>query len=288
MSRDEEECLASDGLIARKGGAHAELKLAWLETFLAHALAATKSMRDRAYIDLFAGPGITIPKNGGLEIPAGALRALQAVAHGKNGVATFTEAHLLNLDPGHSEALRARVDSLPDRKISRDMIYHHVGDANLLVRDVLSRVRDGYVLAFVDPESASQLPWSTIEALRSQGHNHIDAYILYPWGQSIRRRAVDQPGILDEFYGTEEWREIDREFPTDAQRHDRSRAHRELYLRRLGGLWKHAIPVREVTREQTQQNLYHMLYATDHPDARKIAAGVVKAFEKRHAQPRLL
>lgn len=284
--RESDDPIGSDGLPVRVGGSYAELKLGWLDEFCAHALSATQTMPDRAYLDLFAGPGRTIARDTSEEIDAGAIRAIRSVAVGRSGAA-FTDAHLINLEPAHVSALDARVAAMSDRQVASERIFSYEGDANAIISDVMGGIRKrGYVLAFVDPESASQLPWTTIQALRSQGHSSVDVYMLYPWGMDIRRNTGLRPEVIDRFYGTEEWRKIDERYPTERQRNDRSREYRDLYLRRLRTTWRYAFEVRNVTL-RGQQNLYYMLYATDNAAGRDIAEGVTRAMEKRLEQPSL-
>lgn len=280
--------IAQDGLVAREGGAYALLKHGWMEAYLSAALNATKTKIDRAYVDLFAGPGIAIDKHSNEETPAGALRALTATGGGSNVGSAFTEAHFVNLDPRHHAALQQRVSGASECRIPREHIHHWNGDANQMVTTVMQAIpQRGYAFVFADPETAGQLPWSTVSKLTAQDHRSVDLYLLFPWGMDVRRNLENNPDTMDAFFGTQEWRSIDAAFPTDAFRVERATALRNHYLDRLRTRWSFAFdPVKVNLRGD--QNLYYMLFATNNPAGQRIAEGVSAAIAKRSPQIPLL
>jgi len=277
-------------------GEYSELKLTWLDRYLPYALNATRTKLDRAYIDLFAGPGRSIfgPDHQRQESESGALRALCTRGPGPNG-AGFTSAYLVNLDPAHHAALEERICRIPDAALAipRSAIHCVLADANICLPTLLGSIPTrGYAFVFVDPENAGQFPWTTVEALLSQGHQSIDLYLLFPWGMDLRRQlpwgplTAENERSQSEFYGCEAWREIAACYQTDAFRNERSRDMRALYLARLRSRWAYALEVQAVPR-RGEQNLYYMLFASSNEAGRRIAEGVVKAIRKSAEQTSL-
>lgn len=287
MSGDD-DCMGTDGLPARKGGQYAALKLGWLDEYLRGALTATQGMIGRNYVDLFAGPGLSVVKGTSEETPGGAMVAVSSRGKGKLGRG-FDSCHFVNLDPAHDAALRARVGRLPDAELTvpRERIHYWHRDANAAVSDVMQRlpVRD-YNFVFADPENARQLPWSTVEALKLQGHQAVDLYVLFPWGMHIRRQMAAQPRVFDDFFGTDAWRDILARHRMFGQRVERARAMRDLYLTQLRRHWVYAQEVLPVNL-RGDQNLYWMLFASSHKAGSDICAGAAAAMRKRSHQGEL-
>jgi len=282
---------ASDGILARSGHFYAGRKLAWLDTFLAYALTVTQDNPDRIFVDLFAGPGRSVVAHPPMEMSGGAIRTLRTCANGKSGAA-LTATHCVNLNRRHHDALVERIRRLPDDEclVPRDKIHLHHADANEIVRPLMKGLPpQSYTLVFADPESAQQLPWETIKAIRQAGPERVDLYMLFPYGMDITRNmpwgklTQEQQAVHDGFFGTERWRDVVAQFTTNSRRRERRRAVMDFYLGRLRSLWKHAIIVEDVAL-RGDQNLYYMLFASRHDVAERIAAGVTTAKKKAIGQ----
>lgn len=274
---------APDGLPARVGGPYVEDKLGWLGDYLTSALSATTRKLDREYLDLFAGPGLTIDPDTANLYPSGALRAVVARAPGTGGVA-FTRARLVNVNPDHTSALQHRISAAP-LALPVERIECITADSNASVAQLLQGIHpQAYVFAFADPENPAQLPFDTLRQLRAHGHQSIDLYLLFPWGMGIRRmipwgRTIGptEERILNDFYGTEEWHAIVSSHATAGRRRERSLALRRLYMRQIESLgWPRVSEAAQVN-QVGDRNLYWMLFATGHEAGDRIARGVSAA-----------
>lgn len=281
--------IAADGLPARENGQWAETKLLFLETFGPPAIDATATKVRRVYIDLFAGPGINVNKHRpDHQFESGALRILRMVGAARPDLA-FTDVVLVNLEAGDQAALAARIELMAAHGqlvVPRDRIELVHGDANDVIPGILRKFHLlDYLLVFADPENPSQWPWSSVSALRAQGHHSVDLYTLLPLEMGIRRllhftagERIDNDHIITAFFGCELWRPIVGQRKTEAQSMDMLRRLEELYVARLRNLWKHADRVVAVKRIEGQ-GLYRMIFASDHEAGQKIAA-----WARKHAE----
>jgi three-Cys-motif partner protein len=194
----------------------------------------------------------------------------------------FTHAVLVNKDKDDQTALIERVERL------RRLGTCHVPEAQTeFLRDdanhVVHRIMRGintkaYALVFADITRPSHWKWNSVRALRSHGHVSVDLYMLFPLNMAINRmtsfnsRTVYESGpVLDEFFGTEDWRRLVAERQTDAQSRALRRALLDLYMERLRALgWAHVLVAREV-RRTGEVGLYRMIYASNHPAGGRIA-----------------
>jgi hypothetical protein len=106
----------------------------------------------------------------------------------------------------------------------------------------------------------------------------VDLYLLYPLFMAINRMTSVNPRtltesapVLDEFYGTEEWKQLAADRQTDAQSPALRRALLKLYMDRLRALgWAHVLVARDI-RRTGDAGLYQMIYASNHPAGGRIA-----------------
>jgi three-Cys-motif partner protein len=138
-----------------------------------------------------------------------------------------------------------------------------------------------YALVVADITAPSQLPWSSIQRLKSQGHESVDLYMLFPLAMGLNRMLgydVVTAAALDAFYGTEEWRPIYDARRTDRQSAEMRRQMLDLYIRRLRtvGRWKHAFEVRDVKRTGNA-GLYRMLFASNDPAGERLGRWAVES-----------
>jgi three-Cys-motif partner protein len=277
---------SGDGLRARKNGAWAKEKLSFLDEFVPAALQATGGgkhpKQQRWYIDLFAGPGRNVDERSGEEFEGSAIRVLPMSATVDKRV-HFTHATIVNKNAEDHAALLSRVERLRATgriPVPRANVKDLLADANQVVHRVIKEVDPrAYVLVVADITAPKQLPWSTVKALRSHGHQSVDLYMLFPLGMAINRmlsfntETVEQSArVLTDFFGTEDWRPLVEGRRTNAQSPELRRDVLELYLSRLRGLgWAYAFVARDVQRVG-EADLYKMLYASNHPAGGSIAS----------------
>jgi three-Cys-motif partner protein len=286
--------LASDGLIARVSGAWARGKLSYLDDFVPPALKATETKMQRYYVDLFAGPGLNIEKETGEEFHGSPLRALQLTAVREQQL-RFTHAYLVNKSRKCNEALRARVHRAMDEggiTMPKKHAQFLAADANQVVGRILREIHtDAYVFLVADIERPSHWPWSSVRALHSQGHRSIDLYLLFPLHMAINRMIAYKTeateasaSALTTFFGTEQWRDVAAERFTGSQSPRLRERILELYVGRLRDEgWAHVKVVREI-RRSGQQELYRMIFATNHPAGDRIADWSAAQPDKRSGQ----
>lgn len=278
-----EPILAADGLRARESGAWAEVKLAFLDHFCPPAIQATARKRQRYYVDLFAGPGINVPRAGGTEFEGSPLRVLRYRGRPREDL-SFTHAAFVNADPRDHEALTTRVERLVEAgqsRIPRENIQFIPGDANNKVAELFQQIpMQAYAFVFADMEKPKQWPWESMRRLRAFGHTSVDLYMLLPLDMALMRlfsyaenRRKPYARVLTAFLGTEAWRDLVKRRPTTAQSKQLQKEIVELYLEQLRTLWREAGEMVDVYL-RGRQRLYKMLFASDHPAGKRIAEWV--------------
>lgn len=290
--------IASDGLRARENRAYARAKLDYMRRYLIRGLAVAGRKPQRVYVDLFAGPGLNVDKRTRDEFQSGALEALQLTGDDSLG-APFTDAYLVNLDPGDHAALEARIERLNAAgklRVARPRIHTIPADANVALPWIMQQIDPrAFVFVFADLEGISQFPFTSVQALRhTKNHQSVDLYVLLPLQMDINRNlpyeGPIEPSVIDNmdaFFGTDRWREAHRRHRiTPAQGRELRKALEDIYLEQLRTIWTAASCVQRVHLEG-QRALYHMLLATSHPAAQRLAQGVARATERDTGQMRL-
>jgi len=148
------------------------------------------------FIDLLAGPGLTIDRHTQKEFPGSALIAL-------NTMPRFDRLYLGDLLKTNVAALRAR---LGDEAARVDI---KAADCNIRVHEVVQQVSSRALgLAFVDP-AGFEVHFSTLRALAQR---QIDVLLLFPSGIGIARNlqqfARETHSAMDDFWGGRQWREL--------------------------------------------------------------------------------
>ncbi len=190
---------ASDGLLARKGGAWTREKLEYLRKYAqAFTTAMTPKKRagrwsDLVYVDLLCGPGINIDDRG--EFSGSPLIAINT--------RPFFDRIFLS-DASHSTvgALKRRI---PVEK--QDRVSCEVGKCQDIAASTVHKIsRDALVLAFVDPQGF-EVPFSVLRELASR---RVDVIYLFPTGIGIKRNlrqfASQRDSVMDLMWGGREWR----------------------------------------------------------------------------------
>lgn len=270
--------VASDGIRARLNGAYAREKLRFLDQFGPPALEISGKKLDRVYLDLFAGPGLSVDE-AGAEFVGSPLRAVGMTS--TQGRHAFTAAHLVNMHPADHAALEARIRAMEARQTlrvpARKVILHNE-DANVAVSQVLRGIHPkAYIFTFADIEGVRDLPFETLQRLCAT-HTSVDLYVLFPLSMTVNRLISVANGThterhaagLTAFFGTEAWRQLVEARITDAQSPALRAGLEDLYVRQLRQLWKHAGRVADV-RRRGSQSLYRMLFATNDENAKRLA-----------------
>lgn len=265
-----------DGLPARWNGGWAKEKLDFLDQYLPPALIATRRMLQRYYVDLFAGPGRNVDYDTKEEFEGGAIRALKAT-DGKTPPTGFTHLVAVNLDKTDHEALGARIQRVIDAgetRVPPTHIERIHGDTNSHVDFIMRKIHKlAYVVVFADPDNPSQLPFTTLAALRQQGHRSVDLYVLFPSDMAIRRLVANPSAnerVLTRFFGDTAWRPLADARKTDAQFPELMRQLRELYMTNLRALGWAFVTHTKIVRRTGSQSLYDMIFATNHPAGERI------------------
>jgi three-Cys-motif partner protein len=184
-------------------GFWAKEKLYYLERYME---VFNASMKDkwpkRAYIELFAGPGFGIVRNSDQIIKGSPLLAIEQTVPFGHYVFVDINTDALSALEKRAMRLRPRADI---RFIPRD--------CNSTVNEIRTSIDSSYlVLTFIDPTSM-QAKFSTIKNL-TQGLR-MDLIINFPLQAINRSYAYALQGHnqkYDDFFGTNEWKTILREY----------------------------------------------------------------------------
>lgn len=195
--------LAQDGLRARVSGSWTREKLDYVARYAAAFMKAMNPKRragiwsELVYVDLLAGPGRGIDRDGNAEFDGSPLRAVKISP-------AFDRLFFSDLDRRNIEALRQRIFPEHERRVSL-----RVGDCNTVVKDVMaSLTRKTLGLAFVDPEGF-EARFAVFEALAQR---RVDVLFLFPSGIGIVRNlgafARQAHSPMDDLWGDHDWRDL--------------------------------------------------------------------------------
>lgn len=267
--------LAGDGLPVRDVGHWSQDKHHFIRRYL-HAF--TTAMRGKweslNYIDLFAGPGLCRIRESGSLILGSPLIAAQF---------PFDRLYLSDIDPQTVEALEGRLKAM-QTLLKRPVVSKvFVGDANVVVDDVMPRLPAGSLsVALLDPTKL-QVHFETVRRI---GQHRVDLVILFPDHTDINRNYRDVYGPqsaskLDRVLGTTDWRQAVEQ----ATSHDATiRAFRAAYRRQLASLGYEHIAEESVGRGG-QQHLYALMFATKSEAGLRLWNGIAR--RERDGQGRL-
>jgi three-Cys-motif partner protein len=251
----------ADGLQTRDSGPWVAEKLYYLSRYIdVFETSMRKKWANRAYIDLFCGPGKCKDRDTGRIYLGSPLIAL-------NAKYPFSHYHFVDSDEGAIDALKRRCSASP----MYPRIQFKIGDANAvapsLVRDLLPM--QSLNLAFLDPEGL-ELRWRTVATLANL--ERLDLIIHYPQVglNRVMPDALTRHGntMVDSFFGDEDWRPI---FKAHAQG-EQAFLHRQLmdhYKSRLASLgYTETLRDDEAGLEPAMKNekgpLYRLIFASKH------------------------
>jgi len=240
--------VADDGLPARVVGPWVDRK-AWFVDALVGIFGTGMKRRwsRRAYLELFAGPGLSWDRAKHRIVRGSALRALSR---------DFTDYAYVDLDSIAVDALTKRVSALDlgDRRVSV-LPPMDCNDAVPALRTAIPS--DALTLAFIDPTNW-QVRLDTIAAL-TEGRR-VDLLVTFHIG-SMKRVAHLRPRALTDFFGTDSWRSA---FNRPHWEHTEALA--ELYNRQLEqlGYLSGTYPHRVAVRNSTNAVIYELIGFSKH------------------------
>jgi three-Cys-motif partner protein len=191
--------LADDQLPLRCVGSWARDKLYYLQRYMN---VFNSSMKDkwpkRAYVELFAGPGLGIVRDSGDIIGGSPLLAVEQAV-------PFSLYIFVDINRNAVEALEKRVKRLNPGVDVRSI----PGDCNVSVDEIRRCIDSSYlILTFIDPTSM-QIKFSTIDRLAQ--NLRMDLIINFPLQAINRSYTYAMQGYVekyDSFFGTREWEKI--------------------------------------------------------------------------------
>lgn len=156
-----------------------------------------RKFRDRAYIDLFAGPGLCVVDDDSREIKGSPLIALSVPYQ-------FTEYHFVEADNRAMAALKERVN----RSAPQTAVKFYSGDANDLIQELVKNLPSSSLnVAVIDP-TGLHFRFESLRVL-TEGRK-VDLIYLFPEGMDVKRNLEtylsQSKSPLDEVLGTKEWR----------------------------------------------------------------------------------
>ena len=185
---------ASDGLPALLQGSWSEDKLYFVSYFAELFNRGMKNRwKTRAYVDLFAGPGMSIDRNTGREFDGSPMRALACNT-------PFTHLFFNDSNQEYIESLQARqIKRWPNANV----VYENK-DCNLAAGEFANKLPKGALtLVFVDP-------WTyevSFEGLSRLGERPFTDLIMTFHTRAIGRNVRHQVEAVDRFLDDPNWRE---------------------------------------------------------------------------------
>jgi three-Cys-motif partner protein len=210
-----------------------------------------------SYIELYSGAGRSLITGTNQIIDGSAVVAFKA---GRASGHPFSEMHLSDLEPQNSSALAQRIKALGGTATT------YVGDANVVVDPVMSAINPyGLHLAFLDPFSLAQLPFSIIERmLRVQRMDMIIHVSLQDLQRNLDKHSR-VGGTLDIF--APGWRDaVDVNQSTAALR----AAFVEYWLGTIRSLGTHPATGIPLIVGEKNQRLYWLVFLSSNPLGQKL------------------
>ena len=245
----------SDGLPAIVQGRWSRDKLHFVEYFMALFNGGMKNLwRNRAYVDLFAGPGICLDRYTGGEFEGSPLLALRCQT-------PFTHLIFNDINGQFIEALRERQGRLfPTANVR----YHNI-DCNIAARSIRGVLPDNtLILAFIDS-------WGydlTFDSLADLAHRPTTDLIVTFHTGAIKRNAHRQIAAVDKALDDPTWRgryEAAKGDPSQPPTMVLINTFRDRLADRLG--YTH-FGDPEVIRNTNGSPMFYLLFASRHPRGR--------------------
>jgi len=244
-----EPVVGSDGELAIKIGPWAKDKLFYIKSYCdIFSMGMKNKWLTRAYIDLFAGPGICVIEKTKEEIPGSSLLALSCKT-------PFTHYFFNDVNPKFIKSLKSRAVSYGFANVE-----YFSKDCNLVVDDLKQKLPPNSLdFCFIDA-----LSWEIkFNSIRKLTHDRkMDLAITFHIG-SIKRDAAEPTQELNDFFPDLNWQQEYRNAKNKGERvgYALLKAY-ESGLRALG--YKE---IKDYVLETNKKNvpLYHLIFASRHP-----------------------
>ncbi len=204
--------------------------------------------QERTYLDLFAGPGLSVNRNTDIICDGSPLIVLSHAFE-------FTQYIFVEINSAAEKALRARCRGHP----RNTNVHIEAGDCNVAKEKIIRRLKPYSLnLAFIDP-TAPDIHFATIRALAT-AVKRLDLIINFPLAPIKRdMKKYLKSDKLDLFFGTPQWRDFLKQ-----QGHQEERL-LDFYETQLRSIDYTAIG-RRVVVKNTENNLplYVLLFASKH------------------------
>lgn len=204
----------------------------------------------RAYVELFAGPGLSRDRVSGDWVVGSARRAIRY---------PFTDYLFVDKDPRATAALTARLRSDGVAEMADKFVGITTRDCNDAIDGIRATIPKGALsLVFVDP-TTWQVRFDSIAHLVD--HRHVDLLYTFHIGAMRRVGGVPAPH-LNAFFGTDRWRAA-----LAQPKERRAQALMELYNDQLADLgylrtpMEHAVPV----KNRKGVTMYELILFSRHP-----------------------
>ena len=189
----QETKLGSDGLPVLMQGSWSEDKLYFVSHFSSLFNGGMKNRWPiRAYVDLFAGPGLCKDRETGIEFAGSPLAALECQT-------PFTHLFFNDIDKSFVDALTKRQERLHSQA---NVEYLNL-DCNRAAQQIAQQIPKGALtLAFIDP-------WNyelTFDSLAHLGQRQATDLIVTFHTTAIKRNAHQQIAAVDAFLDDQNWR----------------------------------------------------------------------------------
>lgn len=171
--------------------------------------------------------------------------------------------HLFELKPRKVRALQELAASQPEQKNRTIVVYE--GDFNARVHEVLGTrpIGDNEATFCLLDQRTFECHWSTVEALARYRAGGLKLELFYFMPQSWLSRAmhaIKDDMILRAWWGRDDYRNL-----LELSSHERAALVSRRFMDELG--YKEAKPWPIFKSLKERRVMYHMVHATDHPDA---------------------
>ena len=269
-----------DGLPIRTTHAGTFEKLYWWYYYVSITTAALVGRPGKwphrlTYVDLFAGPGVLISKDGQHRMPGSPMIAAHAVK-------PFDRMIFCEKNPHLATACEQRLAAWGAAE--RSVVI--AGDCNQVIAQVASAIpEDSLTLAFIDP-TGLHVHFETLETLTQD--RGVDLLILFADRmdivRNVERYATGESNKLDQMLGYDSrWRDAWQQLENRSVENI-CRLFNRIYQQELARRLDYHEFESEVVRLPARRGLYTILFASRHPLGR---AFWKKSTEKTRSGPRL-
>ena len=243
---------ASDGLPAIDQGPWSQDKLHFLSHFAEIFNTGMKNLwPTRAYVDLFAGPGVGVDKTTGEEFDGSPMLALDCKT-------PFTHLFFNDRNPAFVDALKQRQES----RFSERNVSYYTLDCNEAAGVIAAQLPPwALVLCFVDPWTY-EVTFDSLATLCQ--HRSIDLIVTFHT-TAIKRNAHQDIAAVDGFLGDADWR--DEYFAAEG---DPSRPRTHVLIKTFTANLRKRLRFThfgepEVIRNANGAPIFYLLFASRHP-----------------------